>query len=140
MRDRTSSPPGPQLSHLCGEGFQSASDGGSRYILQRESVLFLYTTPSNRFIIVSSASSRGKVSTPFILHILCSHVPIIHLGSLQHVVTSYRERAQGSVTQHSFRVWICFGVVKPGQFAGSLLQQTSPQVSQRSIAKAGASG
>ena len=109
----------PQLSHLCGEGFQSVSDDGSRYILQRESVLFLYTTPSNRFIIVSSASSRRTISTPFILHIPCSHVPIIHLGSLHHVVTVFRERAQGSVAQGSvaqpsYRVWLCFGVVKPG--------------------------
>lgn len=71
-----------QPSHLCGEGFQSASDGGSRYILQRESVLFQYTTTSNRFIIVFLPASPQEIHLRhYSLSPSCSHVPIAASGT-----------------------------------------------------------
>ena len=92
----------PQLSHLCGEGFQSASDGGSRYILQSERVLLLYTTSSNRFIIVfSSAKPPRKYLRHHSISGLLARAHCYIWILEQHVVTTFREGDQGSVPYHS---------------------------------------
>jgi hypothetical protein len=110
----------PQLSHLCGEGFQSVSDGGSRYILQRESDLFLYTTPSNRFIIVFPSASPRKYTYAITFSTSCSHVPTAtfrFLNSMSSQILAAEPRAQSpSIRSES------------GYASGSSSQDSLPEV------------